>query len=540
MKQLSFIQAWGALIVVCLGIFIITLDGTMMNVAAATIAENFQTDFSNLQTTIILHSLVMASLYLTGGKLGDVHGKKQIFRIGIILFGIGTLIPSISPNLGIFIISWSGIKSFGGTMMIPAILALIIVNYSEAKRAFAFGVYAAVISVAILVGPILMGFLTDNLSWRLGFGLEAVIALLTLGLISSVKETDKLEGVKFDWVGTVLSALGIAALIMGASLSGQYGWWTAKRPFPLAGMELTPLELSVVPFMLGFGIIMIMLFVNWEDRRVDRGEMPLFQGKFFFSRQYTFGLITSAFVNISMAGFLFIMPIFLLNLGMSNFQAGLVLLPYTIALTILSLTTSSLSQKIAPKYIIQFGIVLMLFGVWITYDAIATDLTIGQLIPGLALFGAGTGIVNPQISNVPLSAVEPEDSGTASGVLQTANEMGIAFGIAIIGSVLMFGYYSHFTNGILKKENLSVPEEIRQQMIVKLEDRVKKVRTPQQEQEFVDQLPPKVQESLEQILPSVNVNAQKTALDSVFNFILMSLLSSAFLAGTKLRSKKTS
>ena len=101
---------------------------------------------------------------------------------------------------------------------------------------------------------------------------------------------------------------------------------------------------------------------------------------------------------------------------MSNFQAGLVLLPYIIALSIFSLTTSSLSGKIAPKYIIQFGIVLMLFGVWITYDVIDTNLAIAQLIPGLALFGTGTGMVLPQISNVPISAVEPEDSGTASGV----------------------------------------------------------------------------------------------------------------------------
>ncbi len=137
-------------------------------------------------------------------------------------------------------------------------------------------------------------------------------------------------------------------------------------------------------------------------------------------------------------------------------------------------------------------------------------------------------------------AREPEDSGTASGVLQTANEMGIAFGIAMIGSVLMFAYYSHFTNGILKKENLSISEETRQQMIVELEDRVKKVRTPEQEQEFVAELPAKVRESLEQILPSANVNAQKTTLESVFNFILMSLLFSAFLAGKKQRSKKAS
>ena len=118
--------------------------------------------------------------------------------------------------------------------------------------------------------------------------------------------------------------------------------------------------------------------------------------------------------------------------------------------------------------------------------------------------------------------------------------MGIAFGIAMIGSVLMFAYYNHFTNGILKKENLSISEETRQQMIVELEDRVKKVRTPEQEQEFIAELPAKVRESLEQILPSVNVNAQKTTLESVFNFILMSLLFSAFLAGKKLRSKKAS
>ena len=175
MNSESFIRTWGPLMAASLGIFALTLDGTMMNVAISDLVTDFQTDVSNVQTTIGLHSLVMASFYLTGGKLGDIYGKKKIFSIGIILFGIGTLMAALSPTMGLFTLGWSVIKSTGGMMMVPATLALIVANYEEARRALAFGIYAAMISVGLLIAPLLMGFLSTTLTWRLGFGLEPII-----------------------------------------------------------------------------------------------------------------------------------------------------------------------------------------------------------------------------------------------------------------------------------------------------------------------------------------------------------------------------
>jgi hypothetical protein len=281
-------------------------------------------------------------------------------------------------------------------------------------------------------------------------------------------------------------------------------------------------------------------FINWEDTRVSLGKLPLFQGGFFGSRQYTFGLLTNASCGISISGFLFIVPVFLQSIGLTGLETGIILLPYSVSLSLFSLTTASLSQKIPPKYIIQFGLVLMLTGVWMTYDILTVELTAPELFWGFVLFGSGTGIVLAQVSNVPLSAVPPSESGTASGVLETTREMGIAFGVAVIGGVFIFSMYSHLTNGILKQGEITVDETTRQEIIIFLEDTLGKVKTPQEEDKLLAQLPEKVQQSIDTFLPSVLINAQKTTLVTVFDCLLVSLFFSAFLPQTNLKPKTTS
>jgi hypothetical protein len=263
----------------------------------------------------------------------------------------------------------------------------------------------------------LMGFFTTYVTWRLGFAIEPLLFMIILGLMFSVRETETPDDVEFDYVGTLLSSLGIATLVIAASLASRYGWWTARRPFTLAGEEISPFGLSIVPFLLVAGVVILVAFINWEETRITLGKLPLFQGTFFRSPQYTFGLLTNTLCSVSIAGFLFITPLFLQSLGATGLETGIILLPYSICLVLFSLTTASLSQIIPPKYIIQFGLALMLTGVWLTHDILTVQVTEEQLFWGFVLFGSGTGIVLAQVSNVPLSAVSSSESGTASGVL---------------------------------------------------------------------------------------------------------------------------
>lgn len=207
------------------------------------------------------------------------------------------------------------------------------------------------------------------------------------------------------------------------------------------GLDLAPFGLSIAPFIVAAGLISLVVFISWEDGRVNRGQMPLLQGSCFGNSQYIFGLLTNVSANISISGFLFVMPVFFQQIGLSSWQTGVAMLPYSCGLVIFSLSTSSLSQKIPPKFIIQARIVLMLIGVWMVYETVTPTMTISEVIPAFAVFGSGTGIVLAQASNVPLSAASPEESGTASGVLETAREMGIAFGIAVKCSIFSWGAF---------------------------------------------------------------------------------------------------
>ena len=200
-----------------------------MFVGLASIINGLHITVSIFKTAIVLHGLVIASLYLTGGRLGDVYGKKRMLQLGSLLFCIGTLIASISPNGILFIVGWSIIKPIGVMLLLTASVALIRLNYAEKRRTFAFGVFAAASGVGAMIGPLMMGFLSTSLTWRFAFGFESLLAAIILGLTVSIRDTEKLLGMGFDWLGSVLSLLGLASLLLGGDLVEHYGWWTAKK-----------------------------------------------------------------------------------------------------------------------------------------------------------------------------------------------------------------------------------------------------------------------------------------------------------------------
>ena len=268
------VKVWNILRIVSLGSFLVSLDGMIMFVGLAPIVRGLNITVSTFQTAIILHGLVIASLYLTGGRLGDVYGKKRMLQLGSFLFCIGTLIASVSPNGTIFILGWSIIKPIGVMLILTASVALIRLNYAEKKRTFSFGVYAATSGMGATIGPLLMGFLSTNLTWRMAFGFESFLAAVILVLTVSIRDTEKLSETRFDWLGAVLSLLGLASLVLGGDLAEHYGWWTTKKNIVLGNFQLNLWGLSPVPYMIIFGIILLAIFIAYQQRQVAERKAP--------------------------------------------------------------------------------------------------------------------------------------------------------------------------------------------------------------------------------------------------------------------------
>jgi MFS family permease len=303
-------KKWMVLVTLSMSMFIIVIDTTIMNVSISALIEDLDTTVGGIQAAIALYALVMASFMLIGGKLADILGKKRTFLLGVVIFGIGTFLASISQSLTMLIIGWSIIEGLGSALMMPNIQTLLRARYDAADRAFAYGIISAVAAVGAAVGPIVGGFLTTFYSWRWAFRLEVVIVIVVI-LLSRHLTADKAPTgrARFDFLGALLSVSGWSALVLGILLGQSYGFWQAKQPFVVGGLQIAPLGLSIVPILLGAGVLLITLLFSWERKLEEDGGGGLFKPSLFSTPGIIPGFAVRFVQMGTTAAFLFIMPL---------------------------------------------------------------------------------------------------------------------------------------------------------------------------------------------------------------------------------------
>ena len=268
----SSVAARGAgivLMTLAAGQFVMALDTTVMNTAIATVADDVGTTVTGIQTAITLYTLVMASLMITGGKVGQIIGRKRAFAIGCVIYACGSFTTSLAPNLTVLIIGWSFLEGFGAVLIMPAIVALVATNFGKPERPRAYGLVAAAGAIAAALGPVIGGAFTTYASWRWVFAGEVLIVLVILALARRMNDTPAEKGVRLDLVGTALSALGLGLIVLGILQSGSWGFVQPKPDAP------EWLGLSPVIWLILAGGVVLALFVAWENRRIKRGEGAL-------------------------------------------------------------------------------------------------------------------------------------------------------------------------------------------------------------------------------------------------------------------------
>lgn len=473
------------ILILALAQFVMILDSTVMNVSISTVATDLGTTISGMQAAITLYALTMASLMLTGGKLGGIWGSHKAFKIGSVIYGIGSLITAFAPTLGVLLFGWSLVEGIGAILVIPAIAALAAMNYTGKSRITAFSILGAVTGLAAAVGPLIGGFVTTYLSWRYVFAAETLVmigVLLFAGKIAHAKPKQKTE---LDLPSVFLSAAGMGMLVLGVLQSKTWGWISPLSSPEINGKEIAPFGVSLVAYLILAGIFVLWGFYNRQKRREAEGKSVLLKVSMLRILPLRGGLAVLLSQYFIIAALFFVVPVYLQTiLGYDALQTGVKLIPLSVGLVIFSGIGSRMSGSKTARRIVRVGQLLMAFGILFVLTSISEELKGFMFMLGMFTVGAGFGLLASQLGNVTMSSVEKSDTAEVGGLQGTFQNLGTSFGTALVGSVFMLTLTSGFISAVQSSPNLSA--QAKDAIVAQADSGVQVVSQDQAEQYVID------------------------------------------------------
>jgi MFS family permease len=441
--------------------FLMTLDTSVMNVSIATVAKDVGTTITGIQFAITLYTLVMAAFMITGGKLGQILGRKRSFMIGCIVYGCGSFITALAKSLPVLIVGWSVLEGLGAALIMPAVVALVATNFARPERPRAYGLVASAGAVAVAVGPLVGGLFTTYLSWRWVFVGEVILVLGILLLTRRMADSPPLPGVHLDPVGTLLSAAGLAMIVYGVIRSGTWGFVQPKPDAP-QWLGTSP----VVWLLLGGGAVLV-VFVLWESRRLRRHQSALVDPRMLRVPRLQAGLTSFFFQFLLQAGLFFVIPLFLsVALGLSAVATGVRLLPLSIALLASAAGVPRVFPRASPRRIVRVGFALLFLGIVALLAALNSGAGAEVVTGPLLLAGLGIGSLASQLGSVTVSAVPDSQSGEVGGVQNTVTNLGASIGTALSGAILIAVLTTTFLGSVAS--NPAIPKAMSSQAQVDL------------------------------------------------------------------------
>ena len=457
-------RSWSVIIILAVSQFVMVLDSTVMNVSISVVADDLGTSITGMQAAITFYALTMAAFMLTGGKLGDLMGRARAFKIGAVIYGIGSLTTALSPNLTVLLIGWSLVEGLGAVLVIPAIASLAAINYTGKARVTAFSILGAVTGLAAAVGPLLGGVMTTYLSWRYVFVAETVVMVAVLFAAKLIRDVPRDPEVRIDPLSVVASAGGLSLIVYGVLQSKTWGWLKPQHPPEIGGDEIAPLGVSPVAYLLLAGVVVLWLFVLRQRTLATSGRQPLLRVELFRIAALRSGLGGFLAQYFAIAALFFVVPVYLQTmLGRDALQTGVKILPLSVGLVLFSILGSWLTARRSARFIARGGQITMALGTLLVIASVGIDLRNAAFAAGMFVVGAGFGLLASQLGNVNMSAVEEKDTSEVGGLQGTFQNLGSSFGTAVAGSVFLLMLSSGFVSAVNDAENLS---PIDQQRIV--------------------------------------------------------------------------
>ncbi|MBI5357378.1 MFS transporter [Candidatus Saccharibacteria bacterium] len=473
---------WLVVIILACAQFIMVLDSTVMNVSISQVVKDLNTSVSGLQAAITFYTLTMAALMLTGGKMGDIWGRLNAFKIGAVIYGIGSLITALSPNLATLMIGWSLVEGLGAVLVIPAIAALIAMNYQGKDRVLGYTLIGAASGIAVAAGPLIGGYVTTYLSWRYVFAAETVIMAVVLMFSGSIIEKrQKGPKTSIDIRSVLLSASGMGLLVFGILQSKTWGWITPQALPEINGKEIAPLGISLVAYLILFGVVILRSFYLRQKELEAAKANPLLRVSMFSIKVLRSGLAVLSAQYIITSAVFFVMPIYLqMVLGLDALETGMKIFPLSVSIVIFSMVGSKLITRYSPKQIVRAGQLALVGGSLLVLGAIDPELKGILFALGMLVLGAGLGLLASQIGNVTMSSVSEDKTSEVGGLQGTFQNFGASLGTALIGSIMIANLTAGFITNI--NQNPELPDNLKTSISDKAQAGVPIVSSPEVEQ----------------------------------------------------------
>jgi EmrB/QacA subfamily drug resistance transporter len=473
-------------LLLAMAMFVLVVDTSLMNVSISSVVKDLHTTVSGVQSAIALEALVSAAFILIGSKIGDLFGRKRAYVLGLLGYAVGALAMTLAQDLVAIIIFWAIIGGIGASLLLPAMQSLIHGNFEGEAQRKVYALVGAAAAIAAAVGPLLGGFITTYLSWRVGFLLEVVIIAVVLSGIGLVRDVPYTGARGVDVTGAALSILGMGGIVLSILVWQEGG--------------------ESVGALLAVGVIAMVALVRWLLRRKREGKPSLLDPDLFKSKVFRLGISGQMLQQIALGGMMIALPIYLqMVLEYNSMQAGLSLAPLSLSMFVVALLAGRKAGDRSPSGIIRVGFALLAAGLLVLIAIVPRADSGWALVVPLLVAGSGLGLLVSQLNNYTLSPISEERISEAAGVNSAGGSFGLSFGLAFAGAIMLATLSIAFTHKAEASKVFSPTEQ--QRVADALEDDAEVMSNAQLERLLADH-PPDFREEV----VSINTDARPLAL----------------------------
>ncbi len=454
------------MVLLAAAMFVLVVDTSLMNVSISAVIADLDTTASGVQSAIALEALVSAAFILINSKVGDLIGRKRAYVLGLLAYAFGALAMTLAQGLTAIVIFWAIIGGLGASLLLPAMQSLIHGNFSGPAQKQAYALVGAAAAIAAAIGPLLGGFVTTYLSWRVGFALEVVVIAVVLSQIGLVRDVPYTGSRRVDVGGALLSVVGMGGVVLGILVWQEGG--------------------EYVGLLMVVGVVALVVLARWLVRRKRAGRVTLLDPALFRKPSFTAGVSGQMLQQITLGGAMIALPLyFQMTLEYDALEAGLSLAPLSLTMFAAAMVAGRRAGARRPAAVIRTGFLLVTLGIAVIVPFVPRADSGWHFALPLAVTGCGLGLLVSQLNNYTLAPIEEERVSEAAGVNSAAGSFGLSFGLAMAGGLMLAALSWSFTN--LSEDSQVIPPAQQEQIATALEDDAEVMSNTRLEQQITGQ-----------------------------------------------------